>query len=213
MNINHSNNIMLFFVWFVIIAYLCDICDASRRIFDTTMISKNRNTFDCLIAPISAAQLMTYMYGEALPTNFEEISQYCRRSTLSNSHNISMKNVTETNYTAFTFDELRSMNVTSEQLYEWYAPTDVIEGYIAGEKTGSFVNCSNTMWFGSKCEYTLDSPETLLDIIRNQFRAKKYVPTNLSLYTNGTCYEMNNTDCESIICLDWREICDGKNLL
>jgi hypothetical protein len=123
-----------------------------------------------------------------------------------------MENLTTTNYSVYKFDQLRSMGVTSQQLYEWYAPTDVIEEYIAGKQNGSFVNCSNTVWFGSKCEYTWDSHRELLYIIHDQFRAKESVPTNLSLYTNGTCYEMNNTDCESIICLDWREICDGKNL-
>jgi hypothetical protein len=205
---------MRFFdIWLVIVVYLCTVNDASRRIFDTTIISENINTFDCLIRPDPVNDSMKYKDTSEL-INFSEILQYCRRSTLSNSHAIfSKKNLTKTMYPSFTFDQLRSMNVTYQQLYEWYAPIDLIEEYITGKQIGLFVNCSNTKRFGSKCEYTFDSDEKLIDIIDDQFRAKKHVPIDLSLYTNGTCYEMNNTDCESVICLDWREICDGKNLL
>ncbi len=214
MKINHSTNMRFFYVWLVIVVYLCAVSDASRRIFDTTIISENTNTFDCLIRPDPTEHSINYRNIISTHSEFTEILQYCRRSTLSKSHAIfSKKNLTKTMYPSFTFDQLRSMNVTYQQLYEWYAPIDLIEEYIAGKQTGLFVNCSNTKRFGSKCEYKFNSDENLMYIIYDQFDAKKHVPTDLSLYTNGTCYEMNNTDCESVICLDWREICDGKDLL
>lgn len=185
----------------IFLQYLFTICDGSPRIFDTMMISENSNTFDCLIIPISAKLSQSYRYGATISSKFDEIHQYCRRSTFSSSYDM---------FSSFTFNQLRSMGITYQQLYEWNAPTDLIEEYIAGKNTGLFVNCSNTTWFGSKCEYTFDSKKDFTTIIKDQYSARKNVPNDLSLYTNGTCYEMNNTDCESIICLDWREICDGK---
>lgn len=167
------------------------------------MISETSNTFDCLIIPISAKLSKEFRNGRSLSVKFEEIQQYCRRSSFVN-------NSSEINDPSFTFTHLRSMGITYQQLYDWNVPTDIIEDYISGKEIGLFVNCSNNWWFGSKCEYTLNPDEKLYDIIKEQYIARKDVPDNLSLYTNGTCYEMNNTDCESIICLDWREICDGK---
>jgi hypothetical protein len=213
MEIDRPNSIIFFFVWLLIAMHLCTVGDASRRIFDTMIVSENGHTFDCLIKPEETWMSIEHIGLNRKASDFSEIHQYCRRSTWSTIHQIfSVENSIETNHRTFTFDQLRSMNVTYQQLYEWYAPTDIIEEYIAGRQTGVFVNCSGTMSFGSKCEYTFNSDEPFMAEVNKQFKAKDFVPNNLSLYTNGTCYEMNDTGCESVICLDWREICDGKNL-
>ncbi len=213
MNIDQLKTIIFFIVWLVIVTYQRGVCTTFRRIFDTTIIFENNDIFDCLILPHSEWYFKDNTRHSASNYYFEETHQYCRRSTVSKSHQIFLiENSTKNNHPVLTFDDLRSMGVTYQQLYEWYAPIDLIEEYIAGEKNGSFVNCSDTLWFGSNCEYTFNSNKNFVDIIIDQFNAKRSVPIDLSLFTNGTCYEMNNTDCESIICLDWREICDGKNL-
>ncbi|CAF4397884.1 unnamed protein product, partial [Adineta steineri] len=58
--------------------------------------------------------------------------------------------------------------------------------------------------------YTLDSYAELKDILSDRFDAKDYMEDDLLTITNGTCYLVPNDQCQSILCLDWREICDGK---
>src|SRR5271163_4133338 len=104
MKIDHSNNFMPSFVWLLIALHLCVVCDASRRIFDTIIISENSNTFDCLIRPEPAKDAIQYRYRLNIASGFTEVYQYCRRSTLLNSDKIfSMENSTKTisNYSAF----------------------------------------------------------------------------------------------------------------
>lgn len=161
-------------------------------------------TFDCLISLESVPDASFFGYQRAPDTLFHETYHYCRRSTWINES-------FSDQFSSITFQELRRTNITGLQLYDWNAPFDVIENYLAGDEHGIFVNCSDTLWFGVNCEYTLDSMEDIADLTYERFFAKGSSLDQHDLYTNGTCYEMmNNSDCESILCLDWREICDGK---
>jgi hypothetical protein len=102
--------------------------------------------------------------------------------------------------------------IINDELFDWYAPIDIIEEYILGKHNGIFVNCSQkgNFWFGSRCQYTFDSNDELKDILWNRFDQKDYSENDLLSITNGTCYSTSNDQCQSILCLDWREICDGK---
>lgn len=193
---------------------VCVVDSVFHRIFDTNRVAGSDGTFDCLIR--SHGQLDSY--GSTYQISPEPLylapHRYCRRSTLLHEQHIPpSENLTITNHTVFTFDDLRLMNITHSQLHKWYAPIDIIEDYLSGEQTGFFVNCSDPLWFGSTCQYTFDSDEDLDSLIDERFYAKDTLPIDLSSFTNGTCYEISNTSCESILCLDWREICDGKFLL
>ncbi len=182
--------------------------------FDTNHVPGSDNTFDCLILLDGKDGLWHAEFSRLPERLYLQPHRYCRRSTLLDGQHIpSSENSTITNHTIFTFDDLRSMNITHSQLYNWYAPMDIIEDYLSGEKTGFFVNCSDPLWFGSTCQYTFDSDEPLDNLIDERFDAKDTLPIDLSSFTNGTCYEISNASCESILCLDWREICDGKFLL
>ncbi|CAF3364239.1 unnamed protein product [Rotaria sp. Silwood1] len=119
----------------------------------------------------------------------------------------------------FTFVELYKLNITSEQLYLWSAPMDVVEHYqfylnlLLTSNTSSssmvtymFYNCTSPR-FGPLCQYSLDAYKyhhlTLNEIIR-EYYLHKYEPTTLTCYTHLQC------DRGSIFaCLDWSEICDG----
>ncbi|CAF2574165.1 unnamed protein product [Rotaria sp. Silwood2] len=119
----------------------------------------------------------------------------------------------------FTFAELYQLNTTSEQLYLWSAPMDVVERYqlyinllltsnlsLSSMATHMFYNCTSPR-FGPLCQYSLDAYKshhlTLNEIIR-QYYLHKYEPTTLTCYTHLQC------DRGSILaCLDWSEICDG----
>lgn len=200
---------VFWFVWLVITFDCHFVSGVPHRLFNTMSISKNKNNFDCLIGLSLASISNINKHPISAYNYYREAPQFCRRSTSS----IILNTLTETNHSKITFEQLRSMNTTSRELFQWYAPIDLIEEYIAGVSTGEFVNCSDTMWFGLNCEYAFYSDDYVSEIRSTQSLDKIFIPTDLSSFTNGTCYEMHNTDCESIICLDWREICDGKNLV
>ncbi len=193
---------------------MCVVGSVSHRMFDTSRVPGSDGTFDCLIPFVSVSDYSHPMFKREPESLYRKAHRYCRRSTLFDRQHIpSSENLTMADHTVFTFDDLRSMNITHRQLYEWYAPMDIIEEYLSGEQTGSFVNCSDPLWFGSTCQYTFDSDESFDDLIGERFDAKRTLPIDLSSFTNGTCYEISNASCDSILCLDWREICDGKFLI
>ncbi|CAF4995218.1 unnamed protein product, partial [Rotaria sp. Silwood1] len=119
----------------------------------------------------------------------------------------------------FTFVVLYMLNITSEQLYFWSAPMDVVEHYqfylnlLLTSNTSSssmatymFYNCTSPR-FGPLCQYSLDAYKyhhlTVNEIIR-EYYLYEYEPTTLTCYTHLQC------DRGSLFaCLDWSEICDG----
>ncbi|CAF4211038.1 unnamed protein product, partial [Adineta steineri] len=93
----------------------------------------------------------------------------------------------------FTFVELSKNNVTSEQLYLWSAPIDVVEQYqyylnqlsISNNDlsmaTEVFYNCTLPR-FGSMCQYELNyyhsGHSSLNNLIIDYYRAYTYAMTN-----------------------------------
>ena len=119
----------------------------------------------------------------------------------------------------FTFDALKQRNVSSQDLLVWSAPIELVERYenfLNLPNTNStpeiFYNCTS-LWFGPFCQYTFDSNETIDQIVQRTFLAKEinvFGPIDIEV-TNLTCYV--HLECNrgpSPICLDWREICDGR---
>jgi hypothetical protein len=119
----------------------------------------------------------------------------------------------------FTFAALSKQNITSQQLYLWSAPIDVVERYqfylnqlltsndlsISME---AFYNCTLPR-FGSMCQYEFDYHHpvhsSLYEIIDDFYHQYEYKPTNLTCYTHLQCYRGPFPAC-----LDWSEICDGQ---
>jgi hypothetical protein len=107
---------------------------------------------------------------------------------------------------------LKQSGITSEQLIIWSAPLDIAEQYEIGDGNlkGDFYNCSSP-WFGSMCQYKfdIDSPLEFDDIVQATFTNRSLNSVNI---TTGTCYRfINNCDRGPWpLCLDWREVCDGK---
>jgi hypothetical protein len=121
----------------------------------------------------------------------------------------------------FTFAELFKGNITSQQLYLWSAPMDVIENYqfclnqlsisnVTSTETQSFYNCTQPR-FGPLCQYSLDDQyshhSSLSEIIQDFYFNNTYTPTNLTCYTHLECNF--GTD---MLCLDWSDICDGPSM-
>ncbi|CAF1048431.1 unnamed protein product, partial [Didymodactylos carnosus] len=116
----------------------------------------------------------------------------------------------------FTFLELKQKNVTSDDLYEWNSPIDVIDQYqkyidndLLDENSTTYCNCSSLFSFGSRCQYSFrySSIENGFEHeIQEQF-SLRYRLDDHQLMNNLTCYI--ELECKSILCLDWRQICNG----
>ncbi|CAF1074452.1 unnamed protein product [Adineta steineri] len=111
------------------------------------------------------------------------------------------------------FNELKQQGISSDQLLTWSGLVDIAEQYEMADKNSKdvFYNCS-TPWFGEMCQYKFDddSPSEFNQIVQNTFDNRSGILGNI---TSGTCYRFLK-DCDRgpwPLCLDWREICDGKS--
>ncbi len=108
---------------------------------------------------------------------------------------------------------MKKQNITSEQLLQWSASIDLVEKYQMNlNDSDLFSNCS-LPWFDSQCQYKLDYDQSLSfgEIVDLTFSNEIGLINN---YTNGTSYRFLNNCNRGLLwplCLDWREICDGKN--
>jgi hypothetical protein len=144
-----------------------------------------------------------------------QIISYCLTSCPSK-WNIQENNLDQ----KLTFAELYKQNITSQQLYLWSAPMDVIERYqfylnlrATSDQSSSssmaiqlFYNCT-LLRFGPQCQYSLymyESHHLSLNEIIDDFYKKEYEPTTLTCYTHLKCNRGSTSAC-----LDWSEICDG----
>ncbi|CAF1464938.1 unnamed protein product, partial [Adineta steineri] len=120
----------------------------------------------------------------------------------------------------YSFSQLKMLNVTSQQLYLWSAPMDIVEEYesylnqslfsnqsLALMATQLFYNCTLPR-FGSVCQYSLDistsSFASSLKEIIHDFYLQEYEPSTWTCYTHLECNRGTSTAC-----LDWTEICNG----
>ncbi len=173
------------------------------NLYDTDRVSESDNSLqhDCLRIHSSNGQ----------PDGISEIISYCM-SEFPSKFNID-QNVL---ISKFTFAELSKENISTQQLYLWSAPIDLIERYQLYLSTSNdlsmasdiFYNCT---WprFGPKCEYQFDYQHpnnlSLSDIINDFYRFNKHNPTTFTCYTHLQCNRGPSPSC-----LDWTEICDGK---
>jgi hypothetical protein len=122
-------------------------------------------------------------------------------------------------FSKFTFVELSKQNITSQQLYLWSAPIDLIERYqfylnqlstLNDSYLGKqiYYNCTMSR-FGPKCQYELHyhcpHHSSFYQIINYFYRSYPHNSTTFSCYIHLKC---NRGPFPA--CLDWREICDGK---
>ena len=119
----------------------------------------------------------------------------------------------------FTFDQLCQLNISIIQLLSWSATIDLAEKYQyylhhQNEPLLSrevFRNCTKP-WFGPQCQYSFDLdkinsfPEIVRRILLKRTDSESsYDLTNLPCYTHLKCDRGG-----SGLCLDWREVCDGR---
>ncbi|CAF1085092.1 unnamed protein product [Adineta steineri] len=123
----------------------------------------------------------------------------------------------------YTFDKLRQMNITGDKLFQWLAPIDLINDYELflteyESKYGlnEYCNCSSEASFGIYCQYQFDISKQLsilyFDIVINKTFSNKYKRPfqTLNIKEDLTCYSLFNCTSLTGLCLDWREICNGR---
>ena len=173
-------------------------------------IDKNSKTdIDCIYAYMTD---INYDYNQNIHINY--LTPYCRRL----SFNDSIIDVEGNVENVITFQDLHSQHVTSEELLQWSSSIDIIQDYeiyltINNSEFAEtkFYNCSK-FWFGSRCQYTFNlnqSIESFGDFVISSFRRRE---TFFSEDKTFSCYP-HLSGCyrgPEPMCLDWREICDGK---
>ncbi|CAF1544319.1 unnamed protein product, partial [Adineta ricciae] len=178
---------MLFLVWLLSLLWMETGCDMEFYL-------SSHLQYDCL-----------HFYSMSSVTPIK--NEYCIRPVddIDMVFTRDLVNMHDNNY---TFDKLSNMNVTAHDVFFWSISINVAEKYqhYLAEKDKSqlsneiFFNCT-TSWFGPRCQYSFDIPETYPLI---------NVDSSYTL-TDSTCYVLLECDRGGLfLCLDWREICDGR---
>ena len=143
---------------------------------------------------------------------------YCRRSKESldpvqgENHDTELcaRNGGET----YLFSELRSKNISiSTVQYDWVATLEQVEEYSLYLRDlrfadGHLCRCLQVGTFGMNCEYQLPVGKIFEETLRWQLIMTKENQWAVNVYGDILCYE--TLQCNSgVLCLDWREICDG----
>ena len=160
--------------------------------------------FDCL-----------YYYSNDSPT--PDLVKYCIRP-IDNRSSI-MVDVFNPFHRNFSFDQLYHLNITSHEILLWSSSIDVAERYqdYINELSQSllsneqFFNCTSP-WFGARCQYSfeLNETESLLNLNERVLNVQQKFPFTDDVI-HQTCYILIECDRGGpLMCLDWREVCDGR---
>ncbi|CAF3991367.1 unnamed protein product, partial [Adineta steineri] len=174
-----------------IIFFLWTFNDLQSIFYDTDQFG-----FDCL----------HYFSTES---EFSEIVKYCIRPK--NDTNPIMVEFFNISDDYLTFDQLYRSSVTSHEILMWSSSIDLAEQYqyyldlptqfnLSNEK---FFKCTHP-WFGTRCQYSFEFNEDKL--VQSSFET-----TLTDNIFDRTCYILLKCDRGGpSMCLDWREICDGR---
>ncbi|CAF4195689.1 unnamed protein product, partial [Adineta steineri] len=110
--------------------------------------------------------------------------------------------------TTWYFSTLKENNMNTDDLLKWRIPFETIEryaDYLANNSTNSFIcNCTHDR-IGVRCQYLLPANlSTIAEISKEQLRepAVREVALHTCLVDMIKC----NT---GLLCLEWRQVCDG----
>ena len=203
------------FFWFVI--FFLSAIQAQWNLYDTDPTYRtNQVQYACLYYDVSVS--VSGNEPKRLENSASQTIKYCLRplneTGIINSDFLNVRGVKH------TFKELRNLNVTVYDLLKWSAPIDLIERYVVYINQ-SYTNMSlskeefyycHKQWFGPRCQYSFDIPiRTVEDLVELHYGNRhrfyddvRYRTTNPSCYTHLQCNR------GSPLCLDWREICDGR---
>jgi hypothetical protein len=144
---------------------------------------------------------------------------YCIQSTLfpTNLSNLNASNCSASS-TRYTFYELSQLGFDVDDLLRWHVPMDTVEDYAIYKEelhlpilSNQFIcNCSDPSTFDQYCEYRLYFGETIAEAMDKQFQPRERNMENSQWHERRTCYRTVHTCDFGLLCLDWRQICDGQ---
>jgi hypothetical protein len=112
------------------------------------------------------------------------------------------------------FTELQSNNISVNTiLHQWRSSIERVEQYsrflrVDREWNGYLCQCIDPSSFGKNCEYRLPIGNKFTQTLEWQLEMRKDNLEKVQEHGDVVCYE--RVGCDSgLLCLDWREICDG----
>ncbi|UJR12437.1 hypothetical protein I4U23_016613 [Adineta vaga] len=162
-----------------------------------------------IIFLLSIAQTHVYIYHteDSLTAEFYDCIYhqdllYCRRPN----EPIVLQRDNDTQYCyndgkihAFTSLMSNSIN-TSFILHNW--------NYMTNEHNKYICECTNRQSFGRHCEYMLPMGTTFEETLQWELEERKKNDNDMQIYGDILCYKTLTCD-SGLLCLDWRDICDG----
>ena len=186
-------------------------CQVNLR--DTDQIMKTDSLqYDCLNYYVNREKLVYQLLSDVI----HEVIPYCFRPA--NEFDRSPETFVNPLHKKISFEELRSTNVTSQQLLLWSNPIVVAERYqfYLNEWNVSLneyvYNCTGP-WFGLRCQYSFEFGESMSFnlIVKASFFGRKFSSIASGMMVQMPCYVL--IECHrngEFWCLDWREVCDGN---
>ena len=114
------------------------------------------------------------------------------------------------NGTTHSFASLLEINVSANiVLHTWKSSIEKAEEYARYVRGSNYLcECHHPKSFGKYCEYLLPMGTTFEETVNWQVDMRKEDKSKMDLYGDIVCY--TTLLCDSgLLCLDWREICDG----
>ena len=118
------------------------------------------------------------------------------------------------NGTNHSFQSIRSNNISVHTvLHQWRSSLDKAEEYAkylrqpmdSNDAKKSLCECLDPQSFGKNCEYRLPLGSSFTELVMEKFSKKS---SKLMYVGDIVCY--TTLTCDSgLLCLDWRDICDG----
>ncbi|CAF3018272.1 unnamed protein product [Rotaria socialis] len=119
------------------------------------------------------------------------------------------------NGTRYSFTDLKNMNISiSTILHKWLSSIEKVDEYARYLRTGSIENnaylcaCYKQESFGKHCEYFLPYGSTFEKTVDWKLLTETKYPWQVQIHGQIICYSTLLCN-HSLLCLDWRDICDG----
>ncbi len=191
---------------------LAILCDGRVLLYDTEFHMSSPEKFDC----IYVLDNVNSDYGGSSAGKVP----YCRRPNI-NKTLIRITDKCENGGDKKYFIELLEKNVRPSEVLKWNSSVEMADEYAAfyynnyseiksNGKQDFLCHCTHPGTFGKYCEYQLTHEANSFEASqRLQASIRHFYYLNHQQFGDIVCYK--TLSCNSgLLCLDWRNICDGK---
>jgi hypothetical protein len=150
----------------------------------------------------------------------EETIPYCRKLNSEGWYVNRSYSTCQNDAEEWTYERLYKMNISPSEVLKWSSSVQKADNYAKfyfdqnkNEDLGndSICNCTQSSTFGKYCEYQLTHEvDSFEDAITAQLYQKATDIFSIQRNGNILCYDTLVTCNFGLLCLDWRNICDGQ---